>query len=426
MSRSVLARNAAAMMILQIANYAIPLVNFPYLTRVLGVHQYGNFAFAFAVATYASIITQWGFLWSSSRAISTNRTDREHVSDVFWGTIGAKILLFFVAMGCLFLFAFSNGYGYSVLPILLAACGQVAAMAFNAQWFLQGMERLGRFAIASTVMQALAIPLMFLLVHTPEDAWVAAGVLSFCAALVAGTSLFLVYRSGLVGPPKLHYFRMWERLKGSFHFFVGGAAANIYTTANVIFIGLILGPYHAGIYAAADRLRSAAQNVIQPISQAAYPRSCKLFAESKEAGFQFTRRLLMLEFGIATAVSIVLVVFAPLVIGILAGPRFHDSIAVMRVLGLTPLLVGMSDIFGMQIMLPLNLQKYFSRIRIIAGIGGVTTSLILMHPFQSLGAAAGPVLAEIIILILMLRICRREGFTFLPPATGPAAPLEQA
>jgi O-antigen/teichoic acid export membrane protein len=62
MKRGKLGGNIASMIVWQLCNYVIPLLTFPYLTRVLGVGQFGVYALCFAIASYFVLITDWGFV----------------------------------------------------------------------------------------------------------------------------------------------------------------------------------------------------------------------------------------------------------------------------------------------------------------------------------------------------------------------------
>jgi PST family polysaccharide transporter len=69
-----LARNVASLYGVQFANYLLPLITIPYLTRVLGVATWGLVAFAQAFGAYASIGIEYGFHLSATRAVAKWQT----------------------------------------------------------------------------------------------------------------------------------------------------------------------------------------------------------------------------------------------------------------------------------------------------------------------------------------------------------------
>ena len=54
-------KNISSLFSLQMATYIIPLINLPYLVRVLGVEGYGYLGFSLAITQYANLIINYGF-----------------------------------------------------------------------------------------------------------------------------------------------------------------------------------------------------------------------------------------------------------------------------------------------------------------------------------------------------------------------------
>ncbi len=74
--------NIMALGVVQLSNYAIPLITLPYLTRVLGPEAYGKVAFAQVLMAYFILLTDYGFSWSATRKISAHRAERAYISEV--------------------------------------------------------------------------------------------------------------------------------------------------------------------------------------------------------------------------------------------------------------------------------------------------------------------------------------------------------
>ncbi|HNS26312.1 MAG TPA: oligosaccharide flippase family protein [Methanobacteriaceae archaeon] len=82
--------NILSLFSLQGLNYILPLVTFPYLTRVLGPEKYGLVAFALAFIGYFQILTDYGFNMSATREISIHREDEERVSRIYSSVLATK------------------------------------------------------------------------------------------------------------------------------------------------------------------------------------------------------------------------------------------------------------------------------------------------------------------------------------------------
>jgi len=54
-------RNATALLLVQVANYAVPFLAMPYLTATLGVAGYGLVAMGMSLAAIGLVVTGFGF-----------------------------------------------------------------------------------------------------------------------------------------------------------------------------------------------------------------------------------------------------------------------------------------------------------------------------------------------------------------------------
>ena len=86
-------RNALALSVMQIGNYAVPLLLLPFLTRQLGMEAFGVVAITLAAIQLAFVLTDYGFSLSATYSISTNRENTDYVNRKIAAIFGAKALL---------------------------------------------------------------------------------------------------------------------------------------------------------------------------------------------------------------------------------------------------------------------------------------------------------------------------------------------
>jgi polysaccharide transporter, PST family len=97
-ARNRLHGNIAALSVLQLLNYALPVVVVPYLGRVLGPAHYGLLIFSQATVNYANSVTDYGFNYSATRLVARHRGERDQLSRIFWSATSAKALLLFLSL----------------------------------------------------------------------------------------------------------------------------------------------------------------------------------------------------------------------------------------------------------------------------------------------------------------------------------------
>ena len=96
---SVLFENFTYISILQIFVMLAPLITYPYLVRVLGSDLYGWVITAQIVASYCSILVDFGFKRVSARHISVFRDNKEKLSEIMSTILTLQAILWLFCLG---------------------------------------------------------------------------------------------------------------------------------------------------------------------------------------------------------------------------------------------------------------------------------------------------------------------------------------
>lgn len=293
--------------------------------------------------------------------------------------------------------------------MLLAATPMVLGSVLFPGWLFQGLERMSMTSAFTIGSQALVVPLTFALVHRAEDTWLATLVRA-CAPTVAGiASLVWLYRERIVGWHRPRWSDTRRALADGWHIFVSTAAISVYTTSNQVILGFLCGPLQVGYYAAADRVRSAAQGVAGVLSNAVYPRVAALMHNDRPAALALVRKLMLLQ-GTATFLGgCVLWLAAPLIVSLLMGPAFGPSIGVLRWMAFVPFVVSLSNVFGIQLMLPLGMTTAFSRILMGSAAFNLAAFIPLALHWGATGAAVAMLMTETAVTAAMAWHLQRAG-----------------
>lgn len=411
-----LRKNIAALSVLQLLNYALPLAVVPYLTRVLGPAHYGLIIFAQAAVNYANAVTDYGFNYSATRLVARHRDDREALSRIFWSTTAAKCLLMFACFLVLILLI-------AVVPVfrangalLLACSGLLVGNVMFPMWFFQGMEEMRAITIAQAAAKLSLIPLIFVFV-TNQSHFVRA------AAIQSGTTIL----AGIIGIPlllrvtPLKWYRprmsdVVNSFKEGWHLFISTAAIIVYTSTNTLVLGFVSGDVQVGFFGAADRMIKASQGVLVPVTQALFPHLNSLAVKSREAALALIKKSLVLIVLVSLCMSVVFLFGASPICHLVLSRKFDGSIVPLRWMAALPILLGLSNVFGVQTMLTFGMNKEFNRIVTVSAVLNLLLTFPLAKFWGASGAGVAVLLTEIFVTAAMFFKVRSLGL--LAPASS--------
>lgn len=381
------------------ASFIIPLATLPYLARVLGVEHMGLLALGLACVMYCSTISDWGFNVYTTKDIAQHRDDKQRVTQLFWSTFNAKLLLGTASLAVLLVVTWLNPAWHALFFIALANSTVLYGQLLSFGWLMQGFEKLGKTAVISTVGQLTSIPLTFLLVKTPEDTWLAAlvpGVVAFVTAII---TLTFVVKMRVIGAYRFEPGEILQRTKDSLHVFMSILGANLFNNINVLILASMTNTYMVGLYNGSDRLKKAANSVPEQIGNAFFPRVSHLFHKDRAAAVAATRKSISLSFGLSVFIVIFTFFFADFVVRLLLGPAFQASADVLRIAVCGFIFGNISYPAGLQILIPHGLAKQRMYLMFIVGAANIPFCCLMAWKFGALGAACALVFSEVLVFI---------------------------
>jgi PST family polysaccharide transporter len=408
-TRKRLIENFLSLSVLQFANYILPLITLPYLVRVLGPEKFGLIAFSQAFIGYFQILTDYGFNLSATREISINRENKEKVSEIFSSVMIIKLALMIISLILMFVIIFFFEKFRKDWIIYYLTFGMVVGQVLFPVWFFQGMEKMKYITFLNILAKVIFTVAIFVFVKESSD-YLYVALLNSLGFIIAGIlGLWIVFRDFNVE------FRIprWEGIKyqrkEGWYIFISTVAISLYTISNTFILGIFTNNTIVGYYSAAEKIIRAILGFLAPISQTIYPYISKLMNESKEIGAKFIRKVTLLIGGFSFILSFFIFIFADLIVRIILGSQFTESIIVLRIIAFLPFIIGISNVFGIQTMLTLNYKKAFSNILIFASIINITLALILVPMFKHIGISVSVLISEIFVTGAMFSFLQNKG-----------------
>ncbi|MDO7844622.1 flippase [Sphingomonas immobilis] len=394
-------RNIIHLFIWQGSTYLIPLIVTPYLTRTLGIGGYGVFGFSLAVTTYGMLLTDWGFNQSAAQKVARAEDDPEQLRILFWNTMVARVGLAILAMILLMIVTLTVPMLRAIWPVLLAASLVIVSTAFSANFFLQGMQKMGAFAISALMGRLAIIPLMLFFVHTPQDVMMAALIQNGTQIISAVTSIVIAARIVPLFPMRIDVRGAFGEIVDGWHLFLSQFSVSLYTQANAVVVGFVAGTNQAGLLTASQRISQAFQQLVTPINMAVYPMVNRLSHSDPPAAVRLMFRVLAGQAAFSALLSLGMFLVSPYIVPIFLGHNFAAATPVVQMLSLLPFFAGVSNVLGGNMLLPLGLRGPFMFSLMASGAVNICLLFLLTPTYGAYGGAVSAVLTEIFLCVAM-------------------------
>lgn len=412
-TRKKLTENFLSLSVLQGLNYLLPLITLPYLVRVLGPEKYGLVAFAQAFIAYFGILTDYGFNLSATREISIQRENKEKISTIFSSVMLIKfafLILSFILMSVL---VFSIHKFRNEWLLYFLTFGTVLGQVLFPIWFFQGIEKMKYITWLNIIAKTIFTVLVFVLIHQVND-YIYVPFLTALGTIISGVlAMWIIKKHFKVNFKLPQKNEIVHQLKEGWYIFISTVAISLYSISNTFILGLFANNTIVGYYSGAEKIINAVQGLLSPVSQTIYPHISKIASESKERALKFLQKITILIGSSSFVLSLLIFLLAEVVVKILLGGQYLESIKVLRILSFLPFIVGLSNIFGIQTMLTFDYKKAFSNILIIASLINITLAFILVPFFFHIGISFAVVISETFVTIAMFVYLQRKGIKVL-------------
>lgn len=385
--------------ILSLSSMIFPLISFPYVSRILQPAGTGKVSFAVSVVSYFSMFAMMGIPTYGIRACAQVRDDKEKLSRTVQEIL---IINFFLGILTYLVFAASLVLvpRFRIDSSLFCVVG--LTIGFNiigVEWLYQALEQYAYIAVRSVAFKAIAMLLMFLMIRSPED-YVTYGALTILASVGSNLLNFVNLR-------KLVSFRFQGPYDFKRHvrpilvFFCMSVATTIYTNLDQVMLGFMRGDEQVGLYTAAVKVKNMLVSLVTSLGAVLLPR-VSFYVETKqqEAFERVTKLAFRFVVILAIPLTLYFILYAEPVILLLAGVEFQEATLAMQIIMPTVLLIGMTNVMGIQILLPMGKELWVLSSECAGAVVDLILNLLLIPFMGAAGAAVGTLAAEMVVFLV--------------------------
>lgn len=398
--------NAILNAIRQSSSVILPLITFPYVSRVLGSIQYGKYSFSSSVVTYFYLLSTYGISNYAVREGARIRDNQQKISklasELFIFNIFTVILAYFLLSLLILLNTKLRNYSLFIfiqsLNIILTMIGM--------DWINIVYEDFFYITIRYIVLQLIALLCIFLFIKSPEDLTI------YCLILVIAS-----YGGNLLN---LFYIRKYVKIKFKYKFnfkqyclplsilFINSLATMIYVNSDITMLGFFLSDEAVGIYSFSSKIYNVLKHLINSIIVVSVPRLAHIYEQNKELYSTYVNKIFAFLVFIILPIAIIFSVFSDSIIYVVGGEEYISGSNSFKILMIALIFALTASIFTNCILIINRLEKYCLISTIISATINVGLNLFLIPKWGITSAAVTTSISEALNFIIQCCFAKKK------------------
>ncbi len=346
--------NFLSLIILQGANYLLPLITIPYLLRVIGPEKFGVIAFAQAFIQYFIVFVDYGFNLSATKEISINRESKDKLSEIFSSVFIIKVILIFVAfLIILFFIEFIDKFKQEKL-IYILFFGVILGQGLFPIWFFQGIEKMKYITFISILSKALSTLTIFFFIKEEKDYLYVPFFYSIGFIVATILSFLIIFYKFNIRLKLVKFQTVLNYFKESSSFFLSRISVVFYSSSNSILIGFLWGYQNVAYFDVASKIINALRQPWDLLNTVVYPYM------TKEKNINFIKKIIIISFSAAIFITSLIFIYSDFIVEIIIGHYSKQASYMLKVLSLIIPLISIHIFLGGPILVSFGYEKYFN------------------------------------------------------------------
>ena len=422
--KSSIIKNTILNTVKTLSSLLFPLITIPYVTRVLGVDNYGKVNFGTSIISYFTLIAALGLSTYAIRECSRVRDDRVKLSQLASELFSINMVTTVISYALLtvVLVFFPQFQGYRQLIVIQSTV--ILLSTIGCDWINSAMEDFQYISLRTVGFQVLSLVLLFAFVKKPDD------YLTY--------AIISVISSGGANLLNVHYRRRYcdvrftTRIPLKRHFlpivllFVMSLAQTVFISADTTMLGLMKNDYEVGIYSTAIKIERIISQVVSSNVLVLMPRMSYLYAtDDTEKINDMLRKILAVFLVIGLPCFAGAFAISDDLILLVAGAEYAAAGLSLKIAMFSFLfsLVG-GSFLGNVVLLSSGREKTYMIICCVTAVLNIGLNAILIPSHGAAGAAFTTAFCSLCMLTILVIATRKSlkmrklGRLFISPIVG--------
>lgn len=390
-----LKKNIAYSSLLTVANYIFPFLTFPYVTRVLGVANFGMCNFYSSVVSYFILFSMMGMSTLAVREIAKCKGDKNELNKTYSSLLVINGITTVISIVVLLLSLVFIGKFQEYPQFVIIGAIHVLSNYFLLEWLFRGLEDFKYITLRSIIIRVLYVFSVFIFVRQENDF-----VLYFLltSLMVTANAIINVVYSRKFVRFSLKNIEIKNYVKPYIIFGAYQLLTSMYTSFNVAYLGFSSGDIEVGYYSTSVKLFNIILSFYTAFTAVLLPRMSLMIERGEIDGFKnLLNRSLNLLFSISIPIILVVEFFSPEIIKVISGEGYEGSILPMKIVMPLVLIIGIEQVLVYQILMPLKKDKQVFINSCLGATVGVLLNILLVPKMMAVGSSIVWLSSELIV-----------------------------
>ena len=388
--------------ILTMSSFIFPLITFPYVSRILLPEGTGKVSFAASIVNYFLLLAQLGIPTYGIRTCAKIREDKDKLNKTIQEIFKISFIMCIFSYTIFLILLYCVPRLWQEKELMLVTSTSILFTTIGVEWVFKALEMYSYITWRSVAFKCIALAAMFLLIHGQED-YIIYGAVSIFASS-ASNILNFVYLHQLVDLKNHYKLELSNHIKPIFIFLcIQKLVKNILKVRFALVIsmlGFMKTDMDVGYYNAAVKIKTILVSIVSSLGAVLLPRVTVYIENNDQQKFRnISVKAMQFVLLVAIPMMVYFILFAKPCVLLLSGTEYENAILPMQLMMPTLLCIGLTNIMGMQIMVPLGREIKVLVSVVIGAVVDLLLNIVLISRYSVAGAAIGTMVAEIAVLI---------------------------
>ena len=399
-----------------ISTFIFPLITFPYTSRVLGPESIGKLGFANSFVSYFILLASIGIPLYGIREIARIRDDKKKLSELTQELFVMHIITSIIVLFIFIVLIFLNSKLSDEKALFSIVSFSIVLSVFGLEWLYQGLEQYSYITIRTIIFSTISTIAIFVFIHNKEDYLISAAIVVF-ASLGSSISNFYFARKILLAK-RTQPWNFKRHIKPMALIYFMNFIISIYIQLDTVMLGFISTAKNVGYYVTGLRINKMLLILVTSLGTVLLPRLSYYISNDMKDEFS---RMLKKSFEVIWILCLPMVAalmfLSKEIIVLFAGSQYLPASICIVITAPIILFIGLTNIFGIQILYPLGKEKQVVYCVTGGAIISLALNFFLIPHFAHVGAAIATLASEIVVIIAMSIIIPKKYRILIPFST---------